>query len=46
MALTHRDSLRSILKGWVGEGWAAVHASGWLKEQQLTEDSATFESRE
>jgi formate dehydrogenase subunit gamma len=33
MALTHRDSLRSIFKGWVSERWAARHAGAWLKEQ-------------
>jgi formate dehydrogenase subunit gamma len=32
MALTHRDSLRSIFTGWVSEKWAARHAAGWLKE--------------
>lgn len=32
MALTHRDSLRSIFTGWVSEKWAATHAAGWLKE--------------
>lgn len=39
MALTHRDSLRSIFKGWVSEKWAAKHAAGWLKELQTDEDS-------
>lgn len=34
MALTHRDSLRSIFKGWVSEKWAASHAAGWLQELQ------------
>jgi formate dehydrogenase subunit gamma len=34
MALTHRDSLRSIFRGWVSEGWAARHAGAWLKEEQ------------
>jgi formate dehydrogenase subunit gamma len=38
MALTHRDSLRSIFKGWVSEKWAAKHAAGWLKELQTDED--------
>jgi formate dehydrogenase subunit gamma len=32
MAITHRDALRSIFKGWVSEQWAAVHASRWLTE--------------
>jgi formate dehydrogenase subunit gamma len=31
-ALTHPESLRSMLKGWVSEAWAARHAPGWLKE--------------
>ena len=38
MALTHRDSLRSIFKGWVSEKWAATHAAGWLKELQSSAD--------
>jgi formate dehydrogenase subunit gamma len=33
-ALTHRDALRSMFKGWVTEPWARLHASGWLKEEQ------------
>jgi formate dehydrogenase subunit gamma len=37
MALTHRDALRSIFKGWVSESWAARHAGRWLKEEQLGE---------
>lgn len=32
MALTHRDSLRSMFKGWITEGWAARFAPRWLKE--------------
>jgi len=35
MALTHRDSLRSIFKGWVNEDWAQRHAEHWFKEEQL-----------
>jgi formate dehydrogenase gamma subunit len=31
-ALTHRDSMRSMIKGWVSEDWAARHAPGWLRE--------------
>jgi len=34
MALTHRDTLRSIFTGWVSENWAARHAGAWLKEEQ------------
>ena len=33
-ALTHPDSLRSMIKGWVTEAWAARHAPGWLAEEQ------------
>jgi formate dehydrogenase subunit gamma len=33
-AVTHRDALRSMFKGWVTESWAKRHASAWLKEQQ------------
>lgn len=33
-ALTHWDSLRSMIKGWVSEEWAARHAPGWLREQK------------
>ncbi|MGB8196926.1 MAG: cytochrome b/b6 domain-containing protein [Acidimicrobiales bacterium] len=32
MALTHRDALRSIFKGWVSRQWAERHAPGWLEE--------------
>lgn len=32
-ALTHRDSMRSMLKGWVSESWAERHAPGWLEEE-------------
>jgi formate dehydrogenase subunit gamma len=31
-ALTHRDSMRSMIKGWVSAAWAAQHAPGWLRE--------------
>jgi formate dehydrogenase subunit gamma len=39
MALTHRDTLRSIFKGWVSRSWAERHAARWLREEQpdLTE---------
>jgi formate dehydrogenase subunit gamma len=33
-ALTHRDALRSIVKGWVTESWARRHASGWLQQEE------------
>jgi formate dehydrogenase subunit gamma len=32
MAVTHREALRSIFKGWVSESWAKRHAGRWLKE--------------
>ncbi len=32
MALTHRDALRSIFKGWVSRTWAERHAARWLEE--------------
>ena len=32
MALTHRDSLRSIFTGFVSERWATIHAPAWLKD--------------
>jgi len=31
-ALTHRESLRSMIRGWVSEAWAARNAPGWLRE--------------
>jgi formate dehydrogenase subunit gamma len=46
-ALTHRDSLRSIFKGWVTESWAARHAAGWvkeLKEERAAADPAQAET--
>jgi cytochrome b subunit of formate dehydrogenase len=33
-ALSHRDALRSMIRGWVTVGWAKRHASGWLEEQE------------
>lgn len=36
-ALTHRDALRSMVRGWVSRDWAERHAAGWLEE----EDAAT-----
>jgi formate dehydrogenase subunit gamma len=40
-ALTHHDSLRSMIKGWVTETWATHHAGGWLKEQKAIDDPIT-----
>jgi formate dehydrogenase subunit gamma len=34
VALTHPGSLRSMIRGWVTEAWAARHAPGWLAEEQ------------
>jgi formate dehydrogenase subunit gamma len=31
-ALTHRDALRSMVRGWVTEAWARRHAPDWLEE--------------
>jgi formate dehydrogenase subunit gamma len=31
-AATHWGSMRSMIKGWVSEGWAKQHAPGWLAE--------------
>ncbi len=31
-ALTHPGALRSMIRGWVTESWAARHAGGWLRE--------------
>lgn len=36
-ALSHRDALRSMIKGWVTVGWAKRHASGWLEEEEPAE---------
>jgi len=33
-ALAHPDSMRSMIKGWVTESWAARHAAAWLKEER------------
>lgn len=32
VALTHWDSMRSMLRGWVTEAWAGRHAPAWLAE--------------
>jgi formate dehydrogenase subunit gamma len=32
-ALTHRESMRSMIKGWVTEAWASRHAPDWLREE-------------
>ena len=38
-AMTHRDALRSMFKGWVTQSWAKRNAAGWLKE--LNDGEAT-----
>ena len=43
-ALTHRESLRSMVKGWVTEEWAARHAPGWLAEERGTGDEQAGET--
>jgi formate dehydrogenase subunit gamma len=37
-ALTHREALRSMFRGWVTEPWAKRHASGWLDEERSATD--------
>ncbi len=32
-AVTHPESMRSMIKGWVTEAWAARHAPAWLQEE-------------
>ena len=42
MAITHRESLRSIFRGTVSEPWASTHAPTWLRELRDThEDPAS-----
>jgi formate dehydrogenase subunit gamma len=33
MAVTHRDSMRSMLRGWVTLEWAQRHAARWAREE-------------
>ena len=44
-ALTHPESLRSMLKGWVSETWAARNAPGWLAEETLKGSKTGFLER-
>jgi formate dehydrogenase subunit gamma len=46
MALTHRDALRSMVKGWVSENWAHDHAPRWLQEQHTALESTEALSRD
>jgi len=44
-AVSHRDALRSMIKGWVTVGWAERHASGWLDEQEAARPETTSTRR-
>jgi formate dehydrogenase subunit gamma len=35
IAVTHREALRSIFKGWVSREWAVRHASRWMAEDDV-----------
>jgi formate dehydrogenase subunit gamma len=37
LALTHRDALQSMFKGWVSSRWAERHAARWLEEGDVVE---------
>jgi formate dehydrogenase subunit gamma len=37
MAITHRDALRSMVRGWVTVAWAQRHASRWAREELAAE---------
>ena len=41
LAITHRDSLRSMLTGRVSEQWARIHAPRWLAEASTTSEGET-----
>jgi formate dehydrogenase subunit gamma len=45
-ALAHPESMRSMVKGWVTEGWAARHAPAWLREEtgEMEEDQSVAHS--
>ncbi len=40
-ALTHPESLRSMIRGWVTKAWAARHAPAWLAEEESTVEPDT-----
>ena len=40
-AISHRDALRSMVKGWVTEKWAASHAEAWWRELKGSTRGAT-----
>jgi formate dehydrogenase subunit gamma len=37
MALAHPESLRSMIRGRISRGWAAVHAPRWLAEEEAAQ---------
>jgi formate dehydrogenase gamma subunit len=45
-ALTHREALRSIFRGWVTESWAARHAPRWLQEEKAAVNATDSTPRE
>ncbi len=45
-AVTHRDALRSMFKGWVTESWAARHAPRWLQEEKAAGSASDSTSPE
>ena len=40
LALAHPTAMRSMLRGWVPESWAAVHAPAWLDEERNADPGA------
>ncbi|MFY9783722.1 MAG: cytochrome b/b6 domain-containing protein [Acidimicrobiales bacterium] len=40
MALTHRESLRSMFMGWVSESWAKTRAPLWFKETTASDEES------
>lgn len=44
-ALAHPESLRSMIRGWVTQTWAARHAPGWLAEEQSKVESDVVSDR-
>lgn len=43
MAVTHRDALRSMVRGWVSVSWAKRHASRWAKEELASEATSAVD---
>lgn len=46
MALTHRDALRSMVRGWVTVTWARRHAPKWAREELDGERTLDRRTRE